>query len=134
MKKKTFCLICTIIGLLAIIATFLIMLCVKNNQVVDYEYLHSQKQLIKSDFNNVYSLEDYTIEEDNNKIVVTLNSGSLSSTCLFDKEHNFIEEYSTISLVNNHVFSTFLIALTVLIISLTFTVIFAGMRHLKLTN
>ena len=129
MKKRTFCIVCVSIGLFAIILTFIMLFVAKNNEANHYEDLNSQKQLIMNNFNNVYSLKNYIIEERDNKIAITLKSGNISATCLFDKEHNFIEVYSTISLLDDHVFSTLLIGFSSLIISLVITALFIGIKH-----
>ena len=134
MKKKTFCIIWIAIGVFAIIATLLVLICVRNSQANSYDALNRQKQLVIDNFDNVYSLDNYTIEEKDDKIAVTLRSGGLSATCLFDKDHKYIEVYSEISLLDKHVFSTFLIASSILIISIVATEIFAGMKHLKFRN
>lgn len=131
MTKKTFCITLITIGVFAIIATLLILICARNSQASNYDALNYQKQLVMNDFNNVYSLDNYTIEEKHDKIAVTLRSRELSATCFFDKEHNFIEAYSDISLLDNHVFSTLLIGLSALIISIMVSALFAGLKHCR---
>lgn len=132
MTRKGFIIFIILIVAVTMLLSISLLFYAKNCALKEIEDIQTYDLKLKEDFNNVYTLENYTIQPTKNHgVVVILNRGNVTATYHYDNHFNFvssnIDAYITSS--DSIIIISSVIFCMVLGISIAFTYI--GLKYAR---
>lgn len=113
---KRFCLLLAIFAFCLSLFATTSMYFIRKSQYNDLNELHTQKEILTENFFVLEEMNNHSMVITEDGYEVTLKTGDVSLTCLFDKEHNLKQAKAHGSLLHEHNYITILVIINVFIV------------------